>query len=134
MPRKARKEAARILVISDNAVFLERLKNRLETQRGQCMVVETAAEARRVAPKLRPHLILVEVNSPLLRSIPIIKELRSAAETRSIPLVGLCGHLEPDRGLAALEAGCVGTASHAESLSRLGHLIQEFTGNTRVRV
>jgi CheY-like chemotaxis protein len=74
------------------------------------------------------------MNSPTLRGVPIIQELRAAKETAHLPVVGLCGHLEGDRQRMAMEAGCVGTASHAEAITRLKHLVLEFTGNERVNI
>jgi len=95
----------RILVVEDSVS--QALRLRLELQR-QGFVVEIAAtgqEALRLAHTMQPHAIVLDINLPDLDGYQVCRRLKSAAETRDIPVVMLTGRDDARDALAGLELG-----------------------------
>ena len=100
--RRARR--ARLLVVEDDA----RLRGILEMLLAEHWNVEVAADAREALEKVRrsvPDLIIADLVLPGVDGFEMIRELRSSARTRMVPVVVVSGlTAEADR-LKALEAG-----------------------------
>lgn len=95
-----------ILLVEDNELNRDMLSRRL-IKRG--FVVEFAVhgqDALDQARKLKPDLILMDMNLPVLDGWSVTRVLKSDPDTGSIPVIALTAHaMEADKE-KCLQAGC----------------------------
>ena len=95
-----------LLYIEDNAVNVLLVEELVRSLSGLSIVSEpngTAGVARAVA--LRPDLILIDMQLPDFDGFEVLRRLRAAPETASIPCIALSANAMPDDIDRALAAG-----------------------------
>lgn len=53
-----------------------------------------------------PDLLVLDLNSSRFEPLRLLREIRSAGETRDIPTVGFLSHVQKDLAAAARRSGC----------------------------
>jgi putative two-component system response regulator len=100
-----RKQAARILVVDDNA-GIAALMSQLLAVRGYHVV--TASDAQQAEAEIKrqpPDLILSDVRMPGKSGYELCRELKSNPATRLIPFVLITGFIDSAEKLRGIEAG-----------------------------
>jgi two-component system alkaline phosphatase synthesis response regulator PhoP len=95
----------RILLIEDEADFIELLQYRLERDGLEFHVAVNALQAMNVAQVTRPDLILLDVLLPDLDGLTLCMILRNDSATRDTPIFMLSGVNTHVTRLSALAAG-----------------------------
>src|SRR5204862_2882907 len=96
----------KILLVEDNEDSREGLTRRLQ-RRGYEVV--TACDGRQgveLARSAAPDLILMDINLPELDGWEATRLIRTAEETRDIPIIALTAHALTSDRQKTLEAGC----------------------------
>ena len=97
----------RILYVEDNDDNVYMLKMRLElTDEFEVLVAEDGEKGCAVAASERPDLILMDLEMPVIDGWEATRRLKSKAETRDIPVIGLSAHALAGEREKALAAGC----------------------------
>jgi two-component system, cell cycle response regulator DivK len=96
-----------VLVVEDNLVNLELVEAVLEREGYQVASAGSAEEALDSLSRLRPHLILVDIQLPGLDGLGLTRLLKADQRTAAIPVVALSAHARHEDREAALAAGCV---------------------------
>jgi len=97
----------RILYVEDNDDNVYMLKMRLElTDEFEVLVAEDGEKGCAVAASERPDLILMDLEMPVIDGWEATRRLKSKAETRDIPVIGLSAHALAGERDKALAAGC----------------------------
>jgi CheY-like chemotaxis protein len=104
---KLKKKAviATILVVDDESDLVGTIKTRLEWNKFK---VETASNGREGLVKVasvRPDLILLDCNMPVMSGLEMLKQMRQDKELRDIPVIMLTVICEPDNIAAAASLG-----------------------------
>ena len=81
----------KILLADDEPDFTAMLRMRLEARDFAVTVVQDGNEALRQIKRERPDLVFLDVLMPGMNGLNVLARLRSASETRSIPVVMLTG-------------------------------------------
>lgn len=97
---------AKILLIEDNETNRDMLSRRLERRGHQVLIAVDGAQGVAIAQAERPQLILMDMSLPVLDGWEATRQLKSAAETQSIPVIALTAHAMAGDREKALEAGC----------------------------
>src|SRR5256714_11695341 len=109
----------KILYVEDNDDNIFMLKNRL-TRAGYTVVVATdGAQGVAMAASERPDLVLMDLSLPVLDGWEAARRIKSATETRSIPVIALTAHAMPGDQEKALAAGCDDFDTKPIELARL---------------
>lgn len=97
---------ARILLVEDNEMNRDMLSRRL-ARKGHDVLLAVDGEAGiEIARTEGPDLILLDMSLPVLDGWEAARRLKSAGETKTIPIIALTAHaLSGDRE-KALAAGC----------------------------
>ena len=96
----------RILYVEDNDDNIYVLKNRLTRAGFTILVARDGAEGVAMATAERPDLILMDLSLPVMNGWDATRQLKSAPETRDIPVVALTSHAMVGEREKALAAGC----------------------------
>jgi CheY-like chemotaxis protein len=96
-----------VLVVEDNPVNLELVEAVLDREGYETISAVSAEEALRRLERLRPDLLLVDIQLPGLDGLGLTRLLKANPTTIEIPVVALSAHARPEDRRAALEAGCV---------------------------
>jgi CheY-like chemotaxis protein len=97
---------ARILLVEDNENIRDILVRRL-SKRGYDVVTAGDGEAACAAARtVRPDLVLLDMHLPVLDGWEAARRLKTADDTRAIPIVALTADAMQGDREKALQAGC----------------------------
>jgi CheY-like chemotaxis protein len=110
---------ARILLVEDNEMNRDMLSRRL-TRRGYDVVMAVDGEQGvAMARSEAPALILMDMSLPGLDGWEATRRIKTAPETRSIPVIALTAHAMAGDREKALAAGCDDFDTKPVDLERL---------------
>ncbi|HEX3876446.1 MAG TPA: response regulator [Bryobacteraceae bacterium] len=95
-----------ILIVEDNELNRDMLTRRLERRGYATLTAVDGEQGLDVARRDQPNLILMDMSLPVMDGWEATKRLKSAPETRGIPIVALTAHAMSGDRERALEAGC----------------------------
>ncbi|HKD76773.1 MAG TPA: response regulator transcription factor, partial [Ktedonobacterales bacterium] len=101
----ASKDDTSILVAEDDHTLAHFLRRHLETEGYRPTIVETGAEALRIAPAMRPQIIVLDVGLPDTDGLTVCRQLKNDARTADIPVLFLTGRDDINDRVAGLDAG-----------------------------
>ncbi|MBJ7599699.1 MAG: response regulator [Candidatus Nephthysia bennettiae] len=96
-----------VLVVEDNPVNLELVEAVLEREGYEVVSAVSAEEALKRLDRLRPDLVLLDIQLPGLDGLGLTRLLKANPVTVEIPIVALSAHARLEDRQAALDAGCV---------------------------
>lgn len=95
-----------ILVVEDNAVNLELVVALLEEAGCEVLTAETGDAGLEIAQKVRPDLILMDVQLPGMTGYEVTRQLKANPATAAIPVIALTAQAMRGEEARAREAGC----------------------------
>jgi len=123
MPRK------RILVVEDNPMNMELVHNVLEAHGYEVWQATSAAEALERLKRVKPDLILMDIQLPGLDGLALTKQLKQEPVARDIPVVAVTAHAMKGDRERIMEAGCCGYIQKPidinELTNQVARLLQE---------
>jgi CheY-like chemotaxis protein len=96
----------KILYVEDNEDNVYVLKSRLTRAGHTVLVAPDGAQAVTMAAAERPDLILMDLSLPVLDGWEATRRIKSALETRHIPVIALTAHAMAGDREKAIAAGC----------------------------
>ena len=99
---------ALILVVEDNAANARLTCAMLQAGHYRTHVATDGAEGLQCALRLRPDLILTDLQLPNVDGITMSRQLKADPRTAMIPVLALTAHAMRDCQEQALAAGCIG--------------------------
>ena len=109
----------KILLVEDNEMNRDMLSRRLEKRGYQVVLALDGEQGVGMAQTERPDLVLMDISLPALDGWEATRRLKSAPDTKGIPIIALTAHaMSSDRDKAA-EAGCDDFDTKPIDLARL---------------
>lgn len=96
--------AHQVLIIDDEEVFVGLAEELLKPRGFSVAVATSGEEAFNRLKSSRPDVIMLDVNLPEMDGLEIIKRLKNAPETSTIPVVICSAHLREKATIRALES------------------------------
>ena len=95
-----------ILLVEDNEMNRDMLSRRLVRKGFEVVMAFDGAAGVAAAREKRPDLILMDMSLPVLDGWEATRAIKSAPETRGIPIIGLSAHAMAGDREKAMQAGC----------------------------
>ena len=95
-----------VLVVEDNPMNLELVEAILEREGFQVVSAGSGEEALECLQRLRPDLVLVDIQLPGMDGLALTRLLKGDARTAELPIVALSAHARLEDREAAMQAGC----------------------------
>lgn len=111
-----------ILIAGDDLLFAARIEAAVTRLGHRPRIVRTAS-AFQDALRERPDAAIVNLASAM-DAIEAIRLAKADPATRTIPVLGFCGHADAARRRAAQEAGCDRVGTNGEISSNLPRLLE----------
>ncbi len=117
-----------ILVSDDDLLFSTRIESAVTMHGHRARVVRTAS-AFQNALRERPDAAIVNLAASQMDTIEAIRRTKADPVTRTIPVLGFCGHADAARRRDAQEAGCDRVATNGEVSNNLPRLLEMLLDN-----
>ena len=118
----------RVLVVEDNPLSLELLRELLEGEGHRVIPAISGSEALSIARAERPDLILMDMQLPGIDGLSLTRALKAQPEMKEIPVVGISAHAMRDDIDRALQAGCVAYLPKPLDTRRFRDLVARLLG------
>lgn len=133
-PVRGQSSDACVLVVEDHADTRFMLRTMLEIRGGISVVeAEDGEMAITLAERMRPDLILIDANLPLLDGLTATRRIRALVPVRDVPIVFISGHALPDFESKAFAAGCTDYLVKPFTLSDLNRLVERHLSQVTPR-
>ena len=119
---------AKILLIEDNAMNRDMLSRRLTRKGYEVVIAIDGQQGIEMARSETPDLILMDMSLPVVDGWEATRQLKSAPETQSIPVIALTAHAMAGDREKAVEAGCNDYDIKPIELPRLLEKIEALLG------
>jgi len=120
----------RILVVEDDEMLREILAMRLSLRDYDVVVTDNGQDAVHMAQADRLDAILMDMQLPVLTGWEAVRQLKSAPETASIPVIALTAHSLVDDREKSLAAGCDDHESKPVNFDRLLRKIEQLISSS----
>ncbi len=121
----------KILLVEDNAMNRDMLSRRLMRKGYEVVIAVDGQQGIEMARSETPDLILMDMSLPLVDGWEATRQLKSAPETQSIPVIALTAHAMAGDREKAVEAGCNDYDIKPIELPRLLEKIEALLGAGR---
>ncbi|MFP3043560.1 response regulator [Treponema primitia] len=95
-----------IILVDDDMIHLTAGKDILKDTYN-VFPVSSGERLFEILKKVRPDLILLDIEMPVMNGYAVIKQLRDNVKTADIPVIFLSAHIDPSHELEGLELGAV---------------------------
>ena len=119
----------KILLVEDNEMNRDMLSRRLARKGFEVSIAVDGLEGVEKAQTELPDIILMDMSLPELDGWEATRRLKSAEETKSIPILGLSAHAMAGDREKAMQAGCNDYDTKPVEFKRLLGKIEELLGN-----
>lgn len=116
-----------IVVADDDLLFSTQIEAAVARQGHRATVVRTAADFERALVE-GPDAAVVNLAASAIDAIEAIRRAKRNPVTRTIPVLGFCGHADTARRRDAQDAGCDRVATNGEVSSNFPRLLEALLG------
>lgn len=121
---------AKVLLVEDNEMNRDMLSRRLLRRGFEVSVAVDGQEGVDMARAESPDLVLMDMSLPIMDGWEATRQLKSDAQTASIPVIALTAHAMAGDREKALEAGCDDYDTKPIELPRLLEKIAALLGES----
>ena len=114
-----------LLLVEDNELNRDMQVRRLVRKGFEVLIAMDGQEGVEVATAKLPDLILMDLNLPVMDGWEATRRLKSAPETRGIPIIALTAHAASGDREKAREAGCDESVSKPIDMAQLLAMIEK---------
>lgn len=121
-------DTIRVVLAEDHPVVRMGIRNLLETQPGIDLIAETdnGADAVRIVNELQPHVLVLDMELPVMDGAEVAKTLRQVANP--VRILVLSAYVDKEMVLAMLEAGVAGYLIKDEASDTIEEAIRKVAG------
>ena len=121
--------AKRVLIVEDNELNMKLFNDVLTSQGYETIQTRNGLEARDLARIHTPDLILMDIQLPEVSGLDVIKWLKDAPDTATIPVIAVTAFAMKGDEDRIRAAGCEGYMSKPISLVKFLEMVRTYIGN-----
>ena len=121
---------AKILLVEDNEMNRDMLSRRLVRRGYEVVIAVDGEQGLAMARSEAPALILMDMSLPGIDGWEATRQLKTAPETRKIPVIALTAHAMAGDREKAVAVGCDDFDTKPVELTRLLEKIEALLGRT----
>jgi two-component system, cell cycle response regulator DivK len=121
--------AKTVLIVEDNELNMKLFRDLLEAHGYQTTGTSNGVEALSLVRKLRPDLILMDIQLPQVSGLEVTRWIKDDPELRSIPVVAVTAFAMKGDEERIREGGCEAYLSKPISVGKFIETIRHFLGN-----
>jgi two-component system cell cycle response regulator DivK len=121
-----RPEDLTILVVEDYEDTSLAMRLALERKGYHILEASDGAQAVKVAERVRPEVILMDLNLPVLDGFGAAERIRANPELKETIIIAVTAHQDPDLRARALASGCNAFVTKPIDFEWLGELISNL--------
>jgi CheY-like chemotaxis protein len=115
-----------ILVVDDNIDNLDLTRLLLEVEGYEVWTAEDAVQALAILQRIRPDLILMDVQMPEIDGLELTRRLRKDEAWEEVPIIALTAYAMRGDEEKARSAGCNGYITKPIDTRTFGGLVREY--------
>ena len=116
----------RILLVEDNDSSREMLTRRLAKHGFEVLTAINGQEALDIVRREAPDVVLLDMMLPIMDGWTAVREMRSDASIRHIPVIALTAHAALEDRKRSIEAGCDDHETKPVDMPRLLSTIERW--------
>jgi CheY-like chemotaxis protein len=117
-----------VLLVEDNELNRDMLVRRLARVGIDAVCAADGEEGVNKARDLKPDVVLMDINLPVIDGWEAIRRLRDMPETATIPIIALTAHVFPEDRERAAAVGCSAFVAKPVEMAKLIEAIRQLTG------
>jgi DNA-binding NarL/FixJ family response regulator len=119
------------IIADDHEIVRRGLRGILESE-GSCRVVGEASDglaAAQLAEKLKPHVLVLDLNMPRLHGIEVLRQVRSSSPHTKVIVLSM--HSDEPYVIEALRAGAMAYILKGSESAEISHALKEVLAGRR---
>jgi two-component system cell cycle response regulator DivK len=120
--------AKTVLIVEDNELNMKLFRDLLEAHGYQTSGTSNGIEALDLVRKLRPDLVLMDIQLPQVSGLEVTKWIKDDPELRSIPVVAVTAFAMKGDEERIREGGCEAYLSKPISVGKFIETVRRFIG------
>lgn len=120
-----------ILIVEDNLLNLVVESDLLKSCGFDPKKAKNGFEALEVLSKVKVDLVLMDMELPKMHGLELLQRIKRNPDTRSIKVIAVTGHCDPESKQEFLNAGCHAVLSKPLNFNSFGSQIKEFLTVTK---
>ena len=93
-------KSKRVMIVDDDKIFLNELKELLESSGYETIVISDSTQAFGMAQRKKPNVILLDMRMDGMNGYQVTMKLKQSPDTSHIPIIAMTGYSsEEDFGL-----------------------------------
>jgi len=115
-----------ILVVEDNPINLKLMKVLLTAEGYEVFVSTNAEEALNILSKVRPSLILMDIQLPSMDGLELTRKLKADSNYQKIPIIAITAYAMKNDEEKAISAGCNGYIAKPIDVTKFSKTIEKY--------
>jgi two-component system, cell cycle response regulator DivK len=120
--------AKTVLIVEDNELNMKLFRDLLEAHGYQTSGTSNGVEALDLVRKMRPDLILMDIQLPQVSGLEVTRWIKDDPELRSIPVVAVTAFAMKGDEERIREGGCEAYLSKPISVGKFIETVRRFSG------
>jgi two-component system, cell cycle response regulator DivK len=120
--------AKTVLIVEDNELNMKLFRDLLEAHGYQTSGTSNGVEALELVRKMRPDLILMDIQLPQVSGLEVTRWIKDDPELRSIPVVAVTAFAMKGDEERIREGGCEAYLSKPISVGKFIETVRRFIG------
>lgn len=115
-----------ILIVEDNLLNLTVEADLLKSFGYEPKKAKNGFEALEILDKVKIDLVLLDMELPKMHGLELLQRIKHNPETRSVRVVAVTGHSDPESREKFLEAGCHAVVAKPINFGDFGSQVEKF--------
>jgi two-component system, cell cycle response regulator DivK len=124
--------SVKVLVVEDNEDYRDLIDLYLKSKGFEVITAQNGVEAVELSSSEQPHIILMDLNLPIVDGWEATRIISQNLSTKHIPIIAVSANCSEQMGEKVLEAGAVGCVQKPVDIEILPDLILSYAVGEKI--